>query len=158
MINVQEKKQVNIIEKIKGEETKIRTKYNLNKNSIANISKFNNINKIKEYVIINLEETSSIKYILKTLSQEKEEYDILTYHNGKKSKSEIITNGVTINDGKITLNISTFVPKNSKNCIAHQNNKIINLTENESIICLWSSLFALYSYIFKIHIYHPYLL
>lgn len=124
-----------IFEKITGDEAKIRTKYYLKENSNIKVSKFNDINTIKEYIVVNLdEEKSHIEYNLKTIAQNEENYDILTYHNAKSTISEINPNGVNIKEGKIKFNVSTFVPNKKIKCDASQNNKIINLTNNECII------------------------
>lgn len=124
-----------LFEKINGENAKIRTKYYIKENGNVTISKFNNIEEIKEYTIINLdEEKAKIKYNLKTIAHNEENYDILTYHNANNTISEINPNGVNINDGKIKFNVSSFVPKGIVKCDASQNNKIINLTNNECII------------------------
>lgn len=134
-INIKENANLNLYERIFGEAAKIRTKYFLNENSKADISKFNDIDSIKEYIIINLDGINSeINYNLKTIALKEENYDILTYHNNKSTKSEINTNGVNIKEGKINFNISSFIPKGNKKCDASQKNKIINLTDNECII------------------------
>lgn len=126
---------VNIFEKLNGIKSKIRTKYYLEENGCATISKINDMDSINEYVIINLQgQNSKIKYNLKTIAKNTENYDILTYHNEKNTVSDIITNGVNIRDGKIKFNVSSFIPNGVKNCDASQNNKIINLTDNECII------------------------
>lgn len=124
-----------LFEKITGEYAKKRTKYYLKENSNTTVSKFNNIKQIKEYTIINLdEEQAKIEYNLKTISEQEENYDILTYHNASKTTSIINPNGVNIKEGKLKFNISSFVPKKIIKCDASQNNKIINLTNNECII------------------------
>lgn len=134
-IIINENVNLNIYEQISGKETKIRTKYILKENSNVKISKFNDIETIKEYVIIYLDgKYSNIKYNLKTISKQKEKYDILIYHNNIETNSEIIANGVNIKDGILTFNVSSFVPQNNKNCNASQNNRIINLTDNQCII------------------------
>ncbi len=124
-----------LFEKITGEYAKKRTKYYLKENSNTTVSKFNNIKQIKEYTIINLdEEQAKIEYNLKTISEQEENYDILTYHNASKTTSIINPNGVNIKEGKLKFNISSFVPNKIIKCDASQNNKIINLTNNECII------------------------
>ncbi len=126
---------LHLFEKINGENAKIRTKYYLKENSNSIISKFNNIKEIKEYTIINLdEEMAKIEYNLKTIAEKEENYDILTYHNASNTISTINPNGVNIENGKIKFNVSSFVPKGKIKCDASQNNKIINLTDNECII------------------------
>lgn len=124
-----------LFEKITGEFAKIRTKYYLKENSNTVVSKFNNIKEIKEYIVINLDETKSkIEYNLKTIGEKEENYDILTYHNASETTSIINPNGVNIKDGKIKFNVSSFVPNKIIKCDVSQNNKIINLTNNECII------------------------
>lgn len=124
---------LHLFEKINGTNGKLRTRYQIKGN--ATVSKFNNIKKIKEYTIINLdEENSRFEYNLKTIAEKEESYDILTYHNASNTTSVINPNGVNISDGKLKFNVSSFVPKGKIKCDASQNNKIINLTNNECII------------------------
>lgn len=124
-----------ILEKINGKNAKLRTKYYIKENANVTVSKFNNIDEIKEYTIVYLdEEKAKIKYNLKTIAQKEENYDILTYHNAKETISEINPNGVNIKDGKIKFNVSSFVPNKITKCDVAQNNKIINLTDNECTI------------------------
>lgn len=124
---------LHLFEKINGTNGKLRTRYQIKGN--ATISKFNNIKKIKEYTIINLdEENSRFEYNLKTIAEKEESYDILTYHNASNTTSVINPNGVNIKEGKLKFNVSSFVPKGKIKCDASQNNKIINLTNNECII------------------------
>lgn len=126
---------LNVYEKITGGSAKIRTRYFLKENSNVCISKFNDINSIKEFVITNLDgEGASILYNLKTIAVDLENYDVLTYHNALGTNSEIITNGVNIRDGKICFNVSSFIPNGICKCVASQNNKIINLSDNECVI------------------------
>ena len=124
---------LHLFEKINGTNGKLRTRYQIKGN--ATVSKFNNIKKIKEYTIINLdEENSRFEYNLKTIAEKEESYDILTYHNASNTTSVINPNGVNIKEGKLKFNVSSFVPKGKIKCDASQNNKIINLTNNECII------------------------
>ena len=135
IIIVNENVNLRIFEKLTGKEAKLRTKYYIKENAKVKISKFNNIEEIKEYTIINLDgEKSEIEYNLKTIAIKEENYDILTYHNKKESISKINPNGLTLKEGKIKFNVSTFIPKDITGCDASQNNKIINLTDNECII------------------------
>lgn len=135
MIIVNKDVNLRLFEKVNGEYAKIRTKYYLKENSNVKTSKFNNIKEIKEYTIINLdEENASIEYNLKTIAEKEENYDILTYHNASNTISSINPNGVNIKDGKLKFNVSSFVPNKIVKCDAGQNNKIINLTNNECII------------------------
>ena len=56
---------------------------------------------------------------------------MMVYHNAKNTVSDLINHGVNINNGSLTFNVSSFVPKNNSGCVVDQNNRIINLTDNE---------------------------
>lgn len=115
-----------------GISSKIRTKYILNENSCLNVYKFNDINEINENIVINLDgKNSTIKYILKTISIDKEKYDLIINHNNSNTTSYIKNNGVAIKEGKIIFNVSSFVPNGNKECNVNQINRIINLTNNK---------------------------
>ena len=135
IIIVNENVNLQIYEKITGTQAKLRTKYYVKENAKVKTSKFNNIEEIKEYTIINLDgEKSKLEYNLKTIAINEENYDILTYHNKKETISKINPNAVALENGKVKFNVSTFIPKGITGCDASQNNKIINLTDNECII------------------------
>lgn len=126
---------LNVNEIINGETVKIRTKYFIDSNSRVNVCKFNNIDSIKEHFICNLNGIgSSINYNLKTISIKPENYDFLIYHNSRNTNSSINTNGVSIKNGSILFNVSSFIPNGINGCVASQDNKIINLNNEECII------------------------
>lgn len=115
-----------------GVESKIRTKYLLEKESNLNVLKFNDVDTINENVVVNLNgKNSKINYIFKTISTSKEKYDLTIYHNYSNTESYIKNNGVAIKDGKIKFNVSSFVEKGNKECNVNQVNRIINLTDNK---------------------------
>ena len=135
LINVNSDIDLNISEIITGSSAKVRTKYSIGSNSCVNVSKFNNIDSIKEYFICNLDgENASINYNFKTISINPENYDFLVYHNYCNTNSNINTNGVSIKDGRVLFNVSSFIPKDIAGCMATQDNRIINLNDNESVI------------------------
>lgn len=135
LINVNSDVIFNVNEIVSGSSAKVRTKYFIKENSCVNVSKFNNIDSIKEYFICNLDgENASINYNFKTISITPENYDFLVYHNYCNTSSNINTNGVSIKDGRILFNVSSFIPKDITGCTAAQDNRIINLNDNESII------------------------
>lgn len=113
-----------------GNKGKVQYKYNLCDNSICNVKKICNVNGIKEMVIVNLDGiNSSINYNFKTMSKEKETYDYHIFHNNISTKSIIKNNGVS-NIGDIIYQVSSFIPKDITGCTAIQNNRIINLNDN----------------------------
>ena len=98
---------------VKGNLGKIQYKYTLGENSLCNINKFQNIDSIKEMIIVNLNGMGAdIEYNFKTISN-------------------IKNNGVCIDDGSIIYQVSSFVPKEVTGCVVNQNNRVINLTNNK---------------------------
>ena len=123
-----------VIEIKKGNKVKILSKYNISNNGELNIKKITDISSINERNIINLNGNSSkVNCILKTVSKETEKYDFVINHNDSKTLSNIITHGVNIS-GNLYFNVTTYIPKGNVGCIAEQNNRIINLTNNECTI------------------------
>lgn len=110
---------------------KIKYTYNISCNSNLKINKFNDSNNIKELVVTNLNgENASINYNFKSIGNSKEVYDLQINHNFLNTTSDIKNNIVNIN-GNIMLGVSTIIKKGIKNCVANQNNKIINLTNKK---------------------------
>lgn len=115
-----------------GKTGKIQYKYTLNENSICNINKFQNIDSIKEMIIVNLNGINAdFEYNFKTIASNKETYDYHIFHNYNNTVSNIKNNGVCISGGNIIYQVSSFVPKEITGCIVNQNNRIINLTNNK---------------------------
>lgn len=114
---------------------KVQTKYNLFENSKIVVTKINDINTINEKEIFSLNDNNAeVNYLLKTVSTDDEKYDIAIYHKHPNTISNINTNGVNIKDGKLTINVTTYIPKKMKSCHADQANRIINLTNNKCLI------------------------
>lgn len=131
LINISNNIKCNIIDKKIGNSIKVKYNYNIGENSNLNINIINDVDNIREYDLVNLNgENSSIKYILKTICKNKENYDIIINHYQKNTSSELITNGININEGSLSINATGYVPKGSCDSNIVQNNKIINLTNN----------------------------
>lgn len=135
-INVHDNVNCTINEFRQGKEFKIKYQYNINTNSTLNIFKFYDMDNIKEYVQIDLNgENATMNYNFKTISKNTEKYDLVIYHNSSNTNSNIINNGVNINEGNLTFNVSSFVNKGNVKCNVIQNSRIINLTDNKCMIC-----------------------
>ena len=118
-----------------GNSGKVQYKYNLLENSYCNVLKFQNVNSSKEMIIVNLDGINAkIDYNFKTMSKNKETYDYHIFHNYINTISNIKNNGICVENGSIIYQVSSFVPKDIKNCVVNQNNRIINLTSNKSEI------------------------
>ena len=134
-INIKENSSLELNEIVNGENLKIQYRIYLEKNSLFTSYKTSDLNSIKESAIINLNgENSKIKRVIKTISKNDEQYDMMVYHNAKNTESDFINRGVNIKDGKLNFNVSSFVPKDNIGCNVNQSNRIINLTNNECII------------------------
>lgn len=131
-ITVCDNAKLNLLEYRNGTKSKVQYKIYINDYAKVNINKFYDVEEIKEMMIVSLNGMeSSIDYNFKTIASDKEKYDTIIYHNEKNTTSNIVNNGVNINDGKLTFNISTFVPNGKTECNANQSSRIINLTDNK---------------------------
>ncbi len=113
----------------KNNEIKFQTKINLNNN--LELYDLNDNESILSNTIINLnKENVQINYVLKTVSKNTEKHEISIYHNSKNTTSNIITNGLNIINGKLSFIVSTYIKNKITGCFANQQNRIINLTDN----------------------------
>lgn len=136
-VNIELSKNVtcNLLETKITDNSKVQVKYNLKENSVLNVTKIHDVNKIFERNIVYLKgKNSKINYVLKTISKNNEKYDLTVYHQNKNTTSNIINNGVNIEKGILDFNVTTSVPKDKKNSIVSQNNRIINLTNSPCTI------------------------
>ncbi|MEG0021882.1 MAG: SufD family Fe-S cluster assembly protein [Bacilli bacterium] len=132
IINVLPDVELKLDELRKGDNYKIRYRYNIFEQATLNLNKFYDLKSIKEYVIINLNgENAKIDYNFKTISKNYEKYDITVYHNSKNSISNIKNNGVNIKSGNLIFNVSSFVYSGFTNCTANQFGRIINLVNEK---------------------------
>lgn len=136
--------EINVLEGVKclinefreGIKSKIKYHFNVSSNSVLNVHKFYDIDTIKEFVRIDLNgENATINYNFKTISKISEKYDLTVYHNHPNTNSNIINNGVNINDGNLVFNVSSFVSNGNKKCDVIQKSRIVNLTLNKCSIC-----------------------
>lgn len=114
---------------------KFQYKYNLEKKADLRVEKVYDVKTANEMTIIDLNgDEAKLNYFFKTVSTDKEKYSFLVHHNGKKSISNIINNGVNILNGSLEFNVSGFVNRGVIGCDVNQNNRIINLTRNKCVI------------------------
>ncbi len=135
IINIPKKVKANLYEIKKDGKYKLSYKYFIEEKANLNICKICDAKKIKELSVLNLNgKEAKVNYLLKTISIDEENYELMVYHNAKNTESHIINNGVNIKDGSLKFDVSGFVPKNNTDCIVSQNNRIINLTDNKCTI------------------------
>lgn len=134
-INVSENINFNINEFRNGIKSKIKYHYNIDSNSNLNIYKFYDIETIKEFVRIDLNGiNATINYNFKTISTNNQKYDLTVYHNKPNTNSNIINNGVNIENGNLIFNVSSFVDNGNNKCNVIQKSRIVNLTLNKCSI------------------------
>ena len=125
----------NLYEKRNGKKTKVQYKYYLTKNSKCNVYKFNDTYAHRELDIVNLDgDNASFNHYLKTISKEKEKYDMMVYHHAIKTSSNMVNNGITIMNGNIVFDVTSIVPNGIKDCYVNQNNRIVNFNNKNSQI------------------------
>lgn len=135
-INVSKDVTCTLNEVREGSNSKIKYQYNIDCNGTLNLYKIYDVDTIKEFVKINLNgNNATINYHFKTVTKNYEKYDITVYHNYSNTISNIINNGVNINDGNLIFNVSSFVESGNTKCSVIQNSRIINLTNNKCQIC-----------------------
>lgn len=116
----------------KGTKSKIQYKFELSENSVLNIVKFYDVDGSKELDIFNLNGTgATVNYNFKTISTNKEKYDVMVYHNASKTVSNIKNNGVNILKGNLIFNVTSFVPNGIVDCDLNQTGRIVNLTDSK---------------------------
>lgn len=110
-----------------------RVIYNIKDNAKATINKLSIDN--NDEITINLNGyKASVIYNYSTVDYKESTYKIDVKHNVSKTSSYIYNYGLSKTNQKITFNINGYVYKNSKNCICNQDNKIIYMKENNSVI------------------------
>lgn len=135
LIRVAEGVIANVLEIRNGNLMKIQYRYELDNDSHLNIQKFHHIKGIKELDNIYLNgKNATINYILKTISKEREKYDITVYHEGKNTESIIRTNGVNIINGSLDFHVTGIVPNGKTGVIINQKNRIMNLNNRKCSI------------------------
>ena len=131
IFNVEPNKSLVLYEYKTGDKGKVQYTFNADDNSYIEIYKFNKCTNIREMVNFKLNSYAEIYYYFKSISCEKELYDIDVRHNGICSISEIKNNCVNTLNGKVSIQVSGYVEHGTKGCVINQNNRIINLTNNK---------------------------
>jgi hypothetical protein len=126
---------LNLFDKKEGSKSKIQYKYDLLDNSKLILNKFYDCEALKEQNIINLNGiNASVDYYHKTISKNKEDYNVMVYHNADYTESNINNEGVNIENGELRFNVTSAILDNVVGCKANQVGRIINLTDNQCSI------------------------
>ncbi|MFV0249921.1 MAG: SufD family Fe-S cluster assembly protein [Bacilli bacterium] len=132
IIEVEENVTAKILEIRSSQKQKIQNKYYLKRYSNLEVIKFYDCSQIKEMDLIYLGgEYANINYTLKTISKEKQKFDIIVYHNCSNTISNIYNNGANIKDGILDFNITSIVNNGIKGCKLNQDSRILILNNNK---------------------------
>lgn len=133
-INLNDNTKLELYETRKSSYSKIQYKYYLEDNTELNLNKFYDIEKLKELNVIYLEGVNSkINYNFSSIAKDKTEINIITYHSAK-SDSFIKNRVINCLNGTTTIKTTDIVYSGIKNCKVRQDDKIINLNDNNCII------------------------
>ncbi len=129
-IHVSENKILNLFELKQSNSVNANYNYVLDRNSVLNVVKFYDCNDVIESDTVDLNgEYSSVNYTLKTISNEKQIYNLRLNHNAKNTISNVTNSGVNIN-GSIDFNVTGYVPNGCKDCELNQSNRIVTFNNN----------------------------
>jgi len=110
-------------------------KYILLENAKLIINKFCNISNLEENIDILLDGINSkVEYHFSTISNSNKIYNIYIKHNNKKTYSNIVAHGVSFNNAVLNFNVNGTINEGNSESILNQDNRIILLGENKSII------------------------
>lgn len=131
--NIEVKPDVTLTIISKNNQTKNIVNYNLNESSIVKVLKLGI--DCSDRITINLnQENAKIDYSYSTINKEDNTYDIVVNHKASKTKSIVVNHGVNLTDKELVFNVNGYVPKESNDCTCNQDNKIIDLKRNHSVI------------------------
>lgn len=121
-----------IYELHKGQKLKIQYQYELEEYTSVIVHKFYCSKQAREYDVVHLNgRNACFNQVVKTIASGKEKYDMVVYHNAKKTESNLVNHGVTVEEGNIIFNVTSVVPQGKKECIVNQQNRIITTNQEE---------------------------
>ena len=134
VFNIKNDSNVKLVE-LNLEDVDTNYTFNIYNNTNIHIDIFDNSKHINRLININIDgENSDVVLNISTISLIENKYVINVFHNKKNSKSSTIIHGVSLDGSKIEIINNGNIIKNSTNSILHQDNKIINIEENNSKI------------------------
>ena len=111
---------------------KVQYQYFIGTYSDVKVLKFYDCDALKELNLIQLNgEYASIHHQIKTIAKKPERLDTVVYHNAKNTSSNIMNQGVNIEEGSIDFQVTGIVYHGIKDCNLNQNNRIITMNENK---------------------------
>lgn len=109
--------------------------YELSDNSNLLLYKFYANDMVCENVIINLNGyMSKINYNFSNICKKEDNYNIIINHNNSNSISDINNRTICLDNASVCYNIDTIVENGIKKCDMNQDTRVINLSDNHSVI------------------------
>lgn len=109
--------------------------FNLEENAQLIINKFYNEKEVNEEITINLNGFNArVDYNFSTLTYNDQKYVININHNNKNTVSNVINHGVVMNEAHLYFEVNSMVGKNNSKSKLNQENKIIVMSKNNSVI------------------------
>lgn len=105
--------------------------FDINSNTVINIFTFNtNLN-----IDLNLNKSNiKLDYIYSTLNKDSNTYTLNINHNEKNIISNVINHGINLESEKLEFIVNAIVPKTITGIITKQDNKILLMKDNNSVI------------------------
>lgn len=134
VIEIKENTTFNLFELRHDNKLKAQYQYYLETNSTLNITKFYDVDDIKELDVVELNgENANINYKLKTIANGVQKYDLVLYHHAKNTISNITNNGVNLT-GNINFNVTGIVYNGITDCEINQANRIVTFNDQKCVI------------------------
>ena len=112
-----------------------RCVFNLEENAKLIINKNYKEEEVNEEITINLNGFNSrVNYNFSTLTYNNQKYVININHNNKNTISNVINHGVVMNNSALCFEVNSSVKKGNNKSKLNQENKIIVMSSNNSII------------------------
>lgn len=129
---IEENVHFELLEMKNGSRMKVQYHYELKKDSEMNIQKlyFMSGNREVSYASLN-GENAKFTSLLKTMSTQKEKYDMVVEHMAKNTVSDICNHGINLKEGSIIFNITGVIPKGMSGSITNETNRIVTYNDKE---------------------------
>ena len=123
---------VSIFEYRSGEKLKIQTHYEIGEKSNLDICVFSDSISARCLTYIDLKEkNATVNYHLKTIARGEEKYDTIIRHLSPHTKSNIVSDGVSIQNGSLIFNVTSSVSKGMIGSVVNQQSRIIIMNDKE---------------------------
>ena len=126
---------VKLFEYMTDSDVKSNLIYELSDNANLLLYKFYANDSVNENISINLNGyMSKINYNFSNICKKEDKYNIIINHNNSNSISDINNRTICLDNASVCYNIDTIVENGIKKCDMNQDTRVINLSDNHSVI------------------------